>query len=52
MRLCLVIVVLSLQKLTPIASLFSGISKDMLNDYYDMLSYDPGPAGWANDEDY
>ena len=50
--MCLVIVVLSLQKLTPVAStFFSGISDDVLNDYYDMMSYDLGPLGWVSEDD-
>ena len=37
-------------KLTPLLPHFSGISDAVLNDLYDMMSYDPGLMGWASDD--
>ena len=39
-------------KLTPVAStFFLGILEVVLNDSYDMMSYDPELMGWASDDD-
>ena len=43
--------VLSFQKLTPIVSMFSDISDDILNDHFDMMSYDLNFFKWESDED-
>ena len=38
-------------KLTPVASTFFRYIDAVLNDSYDMMSYDPGLMGWASDDD-
>ena len=38
-------------KLNPVAPNFSGILDVVLNDSYDIMSYDPGLMVWASDDD-
>ena len=38
-------------KLTPVASTSFSYIDAVLNDSYNMMNYDPGPMGWASDDD-